>query len=68
MMDKFLGLVVIVSLLTVLWASTAVAIVFLGPVPSTLQSERLFETFLSLAVAGFFTVLGLLAAHHGRRD
>lgn len=48
--------------LTLLAAFGAVAIIVLGPTPPTPFSERLFDTFLSFTAAGFFTIVGLLAA------
>lgn len=48
--------------LTILAAVGAVAIMLFGPTPPSAYSERLFDTFISFTVAGFFTVLGLLAA------
>jgi hypothetical protein len=48
--------------LTILSALGAVAIMLFSPLHPTPFSERLFDTFTSLTAAGFFTVLGLLAA------
>jgi hypothetical protein len=48
--------------LTLLAALGAVAIMVLGPSPPTSFSERLFEPFISFTAAGFFTIVGLLAA------
>jgi hypothetical protein len=48
--------------LTILSALGAVAIMLFGPTPPSPYSERLFDTFISFTAAGFFTVLGLLAA------
>jgi hypothetical protein len=59
-----LGLFLVCSVLglTILSALGAVAIMVCSPSPPTPFSERLFDTFISFAGAGFFTVLGLLAA------
>ena len=48
--------------LTILAAVGAAAMLRFGPSPPTPFSERLFDTLVSLTSAGFFTVLGLLAA------
>jgi hypothetical protein len=37
---------------------------FCMPSPASIAMERLFETFLSLAMAGFFAILSLLATLH----
>ena len=53
--------------MTLLWALGAIVIMLWGPTPPSLFSERLFETFVSLTAAGFFTILGLLATEmHGK--
>jgi hypothetical protein len=57
-----LSLICAVLSLTLLAAMGAVAIMVLGPTPPTPFSERLFDTFISFTAAGFFTILGLLAA------
>jgi hypothetical protein len=48
--------------LTILSALGAVAIMLFGVSPPSPFAERLFDTFTSFAAAGFFTLLGLLAA------
>ena len=61
MHDRFV--VCLVVALTIIWALAAIGLMKFGPTPPTVYSERLFDTFVSLTAAGFFTVLGLLAAH-----
>jgi hypothetical protein len=61
--QNFLLVVYSVVFMTLLWASSALAIVRFGPSPPTPFSERLFDTFVALTAAGFYTVLGLLATH-----
>ena len=64
MRDHFLWLVSIVVVLTLLSAGGAVTMAFCMPSPASIAMERLFETFLSLAMAGFFAILSLLATLH----
>jgi hypothetical protein len=65
MHDHFIYMVTTVVGLTLVWAIGAVIIALYMPTPPSIAMERLFETFLALAAAGFFTVLSLLATHHG---
>jgi hypothetical protein len=60
--SQFAFLVCTVVSLTLLAALGAVVIMVLGPTPPTPFSERLFDTFISFTAAGFFTIIGLLAA------
>jgi hypothetical protein len=55
-------LVCAVLTLTLLAGVGAVAIMVFGPTPPTPFSERLFDMFTSFTAAGFFGVLGMLAA------
>jgi hypothetical protein len=66
MRDRFLYLVAAVFVLTCASMIGAVLLAVCGSSPPPLAMERLFETFLSFAAAGFFSLLGLLAAYHGQ--
>ena len=63
MQTTYFFLVCSVLTLTVAWAIGAVVIARFGRTPPAPFSERLFETFVSMTTAGFFSLLGLLAAH-----
>jgi hypothetical protein len=62
--DRFVFIVLgAVLALTVMAGVGAVGVGLFGPAPPTLFSERLFDTFVHLATAGFFALLGLLAGY-----
>ena len=65
MRDRFVHVVSAVVALTAASALGAVLVALHMPSPPPLAMERLFETFLSFSAAGFFALLGLLAALHG---
>jgi hypothetical protein len=54
--------------LTILFSLGAGAIMLFSPSPLTPSAGRLFEEFLFFAGAGFFTMLGLLAAQSHAPD
>ena len=66
MRDRFVCLISCVVVLTVASTVGATFVAFCGPSPTPLAMERLLDTFLSFAAAGFFSILGMLGALHGK--